>query len=118
MFRKKSKLGQKMQFEKSAFLGFTPKLLPILDFGMEHWNNAKIQPIPKSRNFSKCFIAVFVTFLEIFGHLSEIFLDHWHNFFILITSASNLVECCRTQMCECTATFSLFVFGTRDIFYM
>ena len=63
MLQQKSKLGQKKQFEKSDFLGFTPKSLPILDFGVQHWNNAKIQPITKSQNFSKCFIALFVTFL-------------------------------------------------------
>jgi len=95
---KKSKLGQKRQFEKSDFLGFTPKSLPILDFGVQHWNNAKIQPIAKSRNFSKCFTELFVNFSSIFRHLSEIFWIIGLTFFILINSASNLVRCCRTQM--------------------
>jgi len=36
MLQQKSKLGQKKQFEKSDFLGFTPKSLPILDFGVQH----------------------------------------------------------------------------------
>ena len=61
----KSKLGQKRQFEKSNFLGFTANSLPILDFGVQHWNNAKIQPITKTRNFSKSFIALFVNFSSI-----------------------------------------------------
>ena len=80
MLRQKSKLGQKRQVEKSDLLGFTPKSLPILDLGVQHWNNAKIQPIPKSRNFSKCFIALFVTFLE-FSDTCQNFFGHWHNFF-------------------------------------
>jgi len=95
---KKSKLGQKRQFEKSDFLGFTPKSLPILDFGVQHWNNAKIQPIAKSRNFSKCFTEIFVNFSSICGHLSEIVWIIGITFLILITSASNLVGCFRTQM--------------------
>ena len=37
----KNKLVQKRQFEKSDFLGFTPKSLLILDFRVQHWNNAK-----------------------------------------------------------------------------
>jgi len=37
----KNKLGQKRQFEKSDFLGFTPKSLLILDFRVQYWNNAK-----------------------------------------------------------------------------
>jgi len=98
MLRQKSKLGQKRQFEKSDFLGFTPHSLPILDFGVQHWNNAKIQPIAKSRKFSKRFIELFVNFSSIFGHLSEIFWIIGITFFILITSASHLVGCCRTQM--------------------
>jgi len=36
MLRKKSKLGQKRQIEESHFLGFVPKSLPILDFGVQH----------------------------------------------------------------------------------
>jgi len=95
---KKSKLRQKQQFEKSYFLGFTPQLLPILDFEVQHCNNAKIQPIAKSQNFSKRFIELFVNFFSIFGHLTEIFWIIGMTFFILNTSASHLVGCCRMQM--------------------
>ena len=101
--KKKNKLGEKNKFEKSDFLGFTPKLLSILDFGVQHWSNAKIQPMTQSWNFSKWFIELFVNFSSIFGYLSN-FLDHWYNF----TSASNLVGCCRMQMWKCTANFRFF----------
>jgi len=107
MFRQKSKFGQKRQFEKSAFLGFTPKSLPILDFGMQHWNNAKIQPITKVETFQNALLQFLSLFFN-FRTLVRNFLDHWHNFFILITSASNLVGCCRTQMWKWTATFRFF----------
>jgi len=56
--------AKKAIWKKAIFLGFTPKSLLILDFRVQHWNNAKIQLITKSRNFSKCFIALFVTFLQ------------------------------------------------------
>jgi len=72
MSRQKSKLGQKRQFGKSAFTGFTPKALPILDFGMQHWNNAKIQPIKKSKLFKMLYCS-FCHFSSILGHLSEVF---------------------------------------------
>jgi len=52
----KKQIGAKRAIRKKRFLGFTPKSLPILDFGVQHWNNAKMQPITKSRNFSKWFI--------------------------------------------------------------
>ena len=105
MSRQKSKLGQKRQFGKSAFTGFTPKALPILDFGMQHWNNAKIQPIKKSKLFKMLYCS-FCHFSSILGHLSEVFWIIGVTFFILIASASNLVGCYRTQMWKCIATFS------------
>jgi len=37
--------------------------------------------------------------------LSEVIWIIGITFFILTTSASNLVGCCRTQMWKCTATF-------------
>jgi len=87
MLRQKSQLGQIRQFEKSDFLGFMPKSLPILDFGVQHLNNAKIQPITKSRNFSKCFIALFITFLQFSdtcqkfcGSLAKLFYSHYFCF--------------------------------------
>ena len=95
MLQQKKEIGA---LEKSDFLGFTPKLLSVLDFRVQHWNNAKMQPITKSRNFSKCFIQLFVNFSSIFGHLLEIFWIIGITFVILITSASSLIGCCRTQM--------------------
>jgi len=50
----------------------------------------------------------FCHFSSIFGHLSENFWITSVTFFILITSASNLVGCCTTQMWKCTATFRFF----------
>jgi len=44
----KQRCSKKGNLKKSDFLGFTPKSLPILDFGVQHWNNAKIQPTTKS----------------------------------------------------------------------
>jgi len=118
MLRQKSNLGQKSQVEKSYFLGFTRKLLPILDFGVQHWNNAKIKPRTKFETFQNallCFLSLFFNFRTLVRN----FLYLWHNFFILIASASNLVGCCRMQMWKCTATFRFFVFGTEGmIFYM
>ena len=72
MLRQKKTNWAKNAIWKKRFLGFTPKSLPILDFGVQHQNNAKIQPITKSQNFSKCFTELFVNF-SIFGYLSEIF---------------------------------------------
>ena len=119
MLQQQKQIGAKKAIWKSDFLGFTPNSLPILDFGVQHWNNAKIQPITKTRNFSKGFIALFVNFSSIFGYLSEFFWILGITVFILITSASNLVGCCRTQMWKCTATFRFFVFGPAGmIFYM
>jgi len=105
MLQQKKEIGA---LEKSDFLGFTPKLLSVLDFRVQHWNNAKMQPITKSRNFSKCFIQLFVNFSSIFGHLLEIFWIIGITFVILITSASSLIGCCRTQMWKCTASFRFF----------
>jgi len=76
----KKKIGAKKAIWKKHFLGFTPKSLPILDFGVQHWNNAKIQPITKSRNFSKCFIAVYVTFLQ-FSDTCQKYFESLANFF-------------------------------------
>jgi len=87
---------------------------------VQHWNNAKIQPITKSQNFSKCFIELFVNFSSIFGYLSEIFWIIGITSFVLITSASKLVGCCRTQMRKCTTTFWFFCVWYRryDIFHV
>ena len=76
----KKKIGAKKAIWKKHFLGFTPKSLPILDFGVQHWNNAKIQPMTKSRNFSKCFIAVYVTFLQ-FSDTCQKYFESLANFF-------------------------------------
>ena len=56
---RKCNLGQKRPFEKSDFLGFPPKLLPILDFKCRIEKNAKIQP--KTKVFSK--LSTFLQFL-------------------------------------------------------
>jgi len=40
--------------------------------GQAKWAKAKIQPIAKSKKFSKRFIELFVNF-SIFGHFSEFF---------------------------------------------
>jgi len=42
---KKAYWGKKGNLKKALLEGFTAKSLPILDFGVQHWNNAKIQPI-------------------------------------------------------------------------
>ena len=96
---------------KKRFLGFTPKSLPILDFGVQHQNNAKIQPITKSQNFSKCFI----TFCQLFNLriLVRNFLDHWHYFFILITSKDVVGRRCENVL----QLSDFFVFGTGDMIF-
>ena len=49
---------------KKLFFRFYAKIAADTGFGVQHWNNLKIQPITKSRNFSKCFIALLVTLLQ------------------------------------------------------
>jgi len=36
-----SKVGENKATQKSEFLGFTPKPLPITDFGVHHWKKHK-----------------------------------------------------------------------------
>jgi len=72
---KKSKLGQKKQFEKSNFLGFMPKALPILDFGVHHWKKAKNKPLTKIRTFQNVFVNFLLIFVSIPHQLLNSFLD-------------------------------------------
>jgi len=71
----KQPCGKKGNLKKSDFLGFMPKLLPILDFRVQHWNIAKIQLITKSQNFENAslhFLSLFFNFRTLV-RLSEIF---------------------------------------------
>ena len=40
-FGAKKQIVARKQFKKSDLLGFTPKSLPILDFGVQHWKKRK-----------------------------------------------------------------------------
>jgi len=60
----KTTLRQKRQFEKKRFFRFYAKIAANTGFRGAALEQRKIQPTTKSRNFSKCFIALFVTFLQ------------------------------------------------------
>ena len=77
----KQRCGKKGNLKKSDFLGFTPKSLPQLDFGVQHWNNEKFnqqQKVETFQNASLHFLSLFFNFRTLVRN----FLDHWHNFFL------------------------------------
>jgi len=109
----KKQIGAKKRFSR-----FYAKIAADTGFRNAALEQRKNTTNNKKSKLFKMLYCSFCHFSSIFGHLSEIFWIIGITFFILITSASNLVGCCRTQMWKCTATFIFFVFGTRDIFHM
>jgi len=115
----KKQTGAKKAIWKKRFFRFYAEITADTGFQSAALEQRKIQPVTKGQNFSKCIIALFATSLQVSDACQKIFLIIGITFFILITSASNLVGFCRTQMWKCTSTFRFFVFGTGGvIFYM
>jgi len=113
----KKQIGAKKAIWKKHFLRFCAQIAAGTGF-----RNAALEPRKNTTNnkkskLLKMFYCSFCHFSSIFGHLSEIIWIIGITFFILITSASNLVGSCRTQMWKCTATFIfLCVWYQRYIF--
>jgi len=104
----KKQIGAKKAIWKKRFFRYYAKIAADTGFRNAALEQRKNTTNNKKSKLFKMLYCSFCHFSSIFGHLSEIFWIIAITFFILITSASNLVGCCRTQMWICTATFSFF----------
>ena len=119
MLRQKKQIETKTTIWKKLFFRFYATIAADTGFRSAALQQRKNTTNSKKSKLFKTFYWTVCQLFSIFGHLTEIFWIIGMTFFILNTSASHLVGCCRMQMWKCIATFRFFVWYQRyDILHL